>query len=235
MTLVWNSGKNEGVKLLVMLALADWSDADGESFPSIPTLAKRVRVTERYVQKLIRELLDEKEIAIVPFGGRNGSNRYILALPYRGCPPVHPPVPQNTGGVSSSSPLGVSPSSPNPSVEPSVDTVHVMEAWNSIKGVIGCRAMTRDRIRALKERSKDPSWVRDWEAALLKIAASSFCRGLVESGREKPWVANIDWFLRPNTLTRVMEGCFDDRAKPANKTTLDLQVYVAPGRTLNRQ
>ena len=46
------------------------------------------------------------------------------------------------------------------------------------------------------------------ERQLPKIAKSSFCLG--ENNRN--WRANLDWFLNPDTVTRIIEGQYDDGA-----------------------
>jgi len=53
---------------------------------------------------------------------------------------------------------------------------------------------------------------RDWRdhinEALQRVAKSPFCRGQSERG----WRADIDWMLRPDTLTKITEGKYDDHA-----------------------
>ena len=41
----------------------------------------------------------------------------------------------------------------------------------------------------------------------LEAAASPFCLGAGSRG----WKADIDWFLRPDTVTRIMEGKYDPK------------------------
>ncbi len=57
---VWEESKAKGGKLLVLLAIADFTDDKGRAWPSVPTLARKARLsirqTQRAVQELIRDL-----------------------------------------------------------------------------------------------------------------------------------------------------------------------------------
>ena len=46
-----------------------------------------------------------------------------------------------------------------------------------------------------------------------RIAGSAFCLGSSQSG----WRADFDWFLKPSTHLRVMEGRYDDREGKTNR------------------
>ncbi len=59
MNLVWENSPYEGNTLLTMLALADRSDDEGSCFPSVETLAKKTRQTERNVQRCLKKMADE--------------------------------------------------------------------------------------------------------------------------------------------------------------------------------
>jgi hypothetical protein len=87
-----------------------------------------------------------------------------------------------------------------------------IEKWNSTDGVCQCRKLTTGRRTAFRARSKDLDWIAHLDEALTKVSRSDFCRG--ENGRG--WRADIDWFLRPDTLTKIIEGKYDNRnGKPA--------------------
>ena len=53
MARVWAHSKTKDGKLLVMLALADFSNDTGECWPSIPVLAVKARLTERNIPLLL--------------------------------------------------------------------------------------------------------------------------------------------------------------------------------------
>lgn len=111
MTHVWEHSKQEGGALLVLLALADYCNDRGESYPSIKTLARKSRLGERQTQRVVQQLEEAGEIAVLKNGGPNGVNIYRI----------------NKGGdkmsgVTSPQREGESPMSPKPSLEPSGKT-----------------------------------------------------------------------------------------------------------------
>jgi len=78
-----------------------------------------------------------------------------------------------------------------------------LAAWNEIGAPFGTiRRLTPKRMKALKARARDADWLRDWRAGLEAMKQSDFCRGL------KGWTANADWFLREDTLTKLLEGAY---------------------------
>ncbi len=81
MAKVWASSHRKDGELLVMLALADFSNDAGESWPSIPTLAQKARLTERQTRRVLRKLEEAGEIRRVKSnGGRNRRNHYFITL-----------------------------------------------------------------------------------------------------------------------------------------------------------
>ncbi|GAG42153.1 unnamed protein product, partial [marine sediment metagenome] len=64
MTRVWDHSKQEGTKLLLLLALADFARDDGTAWPSVDTLAKKARCKRRNAQYILRELAEIGEIQI---------------------------------------------------------------------------------------------------------------------------------------------------------------------------
>lgn len=82
----------------------------------------------------------------------------------------------------------------------------IVDKWNSIDGITACRKLTSKRCKALRSRLSDPDWRRDWREGIERISRSEFCRGQNDRG----WKADIDWFLRPDTLTKILEGKYDE-------------------------
>ena len=89
MSLVWKCYPKGGSKLLTMLALADWAGSDGARiYPSMATLAAKIRMSERQVTRIVRELTTERwRPEAEPFlehlnpankGGRKTTNRYQI-------------------------------------------------------------------------------------------------------------------------------------------------------------
>ena len=78
MSHVWATSTQTGGNLLLLLALADYANDRGECWPSVDTLARKARVTDRHARRILRELVDAGELEIRTGAGRNGVNVYRL-------------------------------------------------------------------------------------------------------------------------------------------------------------
>lgn len=76
MTLVWEHAPCRENALIVLLALADWSNDDGVCWPSIQKLADKARVDRRSAQRIVRRLVHDQLITIEEGGGRAKQHRY---------------------------------------------------------------------------------------------------------------------------------------------------------------
>ncbi len=86
MTWYWDNSAQDGHKLLLLLALADWSNDEGECYPRVGRLAQRSRRKRRATQRAINELETDGEILVHPGMGKGPegkrSSLYYL-LKYR--------------------------------------------------------------------------------------------------------------------------------------------------------
>lgn len=104
--------------------------------------------------------------------------------------------------------LSFSPSEPR---TPPYDTIHA--AWNSIAtecGIPTARELTAARKQSIRTRWTDPSWRTSYAEAITRIRGSPFLRGENDRG----WRADFDWFLKPGSVTKILEGKYDDGKKP---------------------
>lgn len=88
---------------------------------------------------------------------------------------------------------------------PQVSPTELLNAWNSTMGQ-RCE-LTDKRTKAAKLRLKDPKWIERWRVALARCSESDFCRGVNDRG----WVADFEWFIKPESVTRILEGKYDNR------------------------
>ena len=88
MSQVWDNGPDDRNELLVLLALADFANDEGECWPSMIGVAEKSRMTERGAQKVIRRLEECGWIKTDTGGGRGGKNKYriLAANPERETP-----------------------------------------------------------------------------------------------------------------------------------------------------
>jgi hypothetical protein len=93
---------------------------------------------------------------------------------------------------------------PKPVPKPNNTCACFIEAWNQLIGS-RCR-VTEKRDRAFAVRVRDDWWRDNWRAAIERASQSSFLMGATSN-----WKADPDWFLKPDSVTRILEGAYDDR------------------------
>ena len=78
---VWKYSRATGADLLVMLALADFSNDQGESYPSLKIIAEKARLSVRAICKILERLEATGEIRRDRCkGGKNCRTRYFIQL-----------------------------------------------------------------------------------------------------------------------------------------------------------
>lgn len=109
---------------------------------------------------------------------------------------------------------GVGASAPPPPAEPpSSDFAEVVEIYNSAATDCGwplCQALNAQRRASAKARLAEAGGIDGWRHAMAKARASPFLRG--ETGRSaghENWRPDIDFFLKPKTFTKLMDGGYD--------------------------
>lgn len=82
---------------------------------------------------------------------------------------------------------------------------------------MGARArMTAKRQTQLTVRMKDEHWRDHWEEAIEIAGRSAFLKGQNDRG----WTMNLEFFLKPDTVTNIIEGKYDGTASaPATSAT----------------
>lgn len=93
---VWKHSKAESTELLVLLALADQANDEGNCYPSIKTVAERCRLKKRTVQENIRAAEKRGELIIFDQQGPHGTNVFqftSFGAPMRHDAPVRQPHP----------------------------------------------------------------------------------------------------------------------------------------------
>ncbi len=78
MTAVWADSNAKGSALLLELAIADWADDNGRAFPSIASMASKVRLSERATRYLIRGLIRDGELVVLEEAKQHSTPRYTV-------------------------------------------------------------------------------------------------------------------------------------------------------------
>jgi hypothetical protein len=121
------------------------------------------------------------------------------------------PAPAPAPAPREASPNGEESAEPTP--KPPAAAEEFRRAWNAVPQFVPCRKMTGTRLKHFRARLADPDWAASWREALDRAARLPFCAGTNERG----WRAKVDWFLRPDTVTKLLEGFYDDRPQAAHQ------------------
>lgn len=93
------------------------------------------------------------------------------------------------------------------------------ERWNLIPDVVKVRDM-RSRKKNVNARMRDAFWVEHWEEAIEMLCDESRFQWLRKSS--PGWSANIDWFLRPGTVVKIIEGYYsEDRSNVESESAFE--------------
>jgi hypothetical protein len=103
-------------------------------------------------------------------------------------------------------------------LQPSEEAAEFRGLWNSHHGLRKIEQWTERRLRLFRKRLADQYFSSNWREGINRVAQIPFCCGAGPRG----WRADVEWFLKADTLTKVMEG-FYDRAQAAP------QVEFGPG------
>ncbi len=78
---IWASDDRfSGSTLLLLIRLGDWANVEGICWPAISTLAKFTRLSERQVQRILRQLETEGVLEIENRGDEHRSNTYRIVV-----------------------------------------------------------------------------------------------------------------------------------------------------------
>lgn len=80
MARVWAHSSHAGSELLILLAIADFADDDGNAYPAVSTLASKCRMSDRNANHILVALRASGELEIRHNEGPRGTNRYRIVL-----------------------------------------------------------------------------------------------------------------------------------------------------------
>jgi biotin operon repressor len=224
--------------LLVYVVLARRGDYwTGQSYPSTGQIAKLLGIGKSTVKAAIHTLVDYGLLDVEPSKGgyhKTSTNIYTLPIPpsqvvtRSGGDPVSTRPPTGSGGdprpgqvVTPNNNNGTTtpeqqqpPPPPSPGEEAAVTVDEFVGEWRKYQNLTQPKKMTARRRKALRARSADPDWVSSWKEALARAAASKFCTG----GGDRGWRADVDWFLRPDVVVKILEGKYDKEFSSGHRT-----------------
>lgn len=80
--------------------------------------------------------------------------------------------------------------------------------------------VTDKRLKAIGVRMLDEYWMKSWQDAITRLGKIDGMHGKVEDRDGRTFMADVDFFLRPDSVVKIMEGKYDnwtrrDGHKPA--------------------
>ena len=174
MTNVWSHSAQKGGRLLLLLALADFSNDDGLCWPAIATLSHKSRLSRRSVQGHIHALIDAGELEIVELGGGRKSTRYRVLSSAESAPLDDSQDADCSPGVQNLHPSGeahctpeVRPIAPEPLLEPLNENVKESSvvSYDQTPWVMALTDVRNAHYRKNKANWETSPWVQTWVVA----------------------------------------------------------------------
>jgi len=94
---------------------------------------------------------------------------------------------------------------------PAPPFAEIMQAWNNLAETAGLASVISikdGRRKHVRARWRDADWREHWQEALAMIPSRAFLLGENDRG----WTADLDWFLKPDSVTRLLEGKYAGKA-----------------------
>lgn len=88
MARVWDQSAHAGTELLMLLAIADFADDEGNAYPAVPTLAAKCRMSPRNANFILSALRESGELEVRPNEGPRGTNRYRVVTGLKPASPL---------------------------------------------------------------------------------------------------------------------------------------------------
>jgi len=88
-------------------------------------------------------------------------------------------------------------------------SISLVDIWNDNCGQLSkVKGLSDKRNKLCNARLKDNPSADYWSSVIQEISQNSFCLGHNDRG----WKANFDWFLKPETHLKVMEGQYRSKS-----------------------
>lgn len=209
MAKVWEFYPGGGTELLALLALADWSDDDGRCFPSINSIANKIRLKERQAQRAVNKLINDGFVKVLSnkFGGAPGSTRkyQIIISNLTGVTDDTPK--QVTGVINGIDGCHIAPETgvtddTLTTIEPSIEPPDIKRKNKTLKNYLEeCKAKSKkpipedSKVFEFSERANIP-------IEFLTLAWNDFKEKFIddEVKKQKDWVLTFTNYVKNNWL-----------------------------------
>ena len=217
MSAVWDRGPTDKAELLLLLALSDYANDVGECWPSIDSLTRKSRLSERGVQTVMRRLQDAGWVEIEVCNGRNNTNLYRVINPAPAAPRSTCP-PQPDAETPQPDAINPAPAAPKPS-----RTIKNHQGSNARDALLS--VLSEEIADAfISHRKAKRSKLTDHAAVLIakKLAGHPNPDAVVEKSIMNGWTG-----VFPDETEKKSNG---GRNEPANKSRERMAAFIAGAR-----
>ena len=202
------------------------NDPDGWCFAGQAAIAKRLSLSERGLRDRIRQLIKSEYLesrrrkdhrseyrpvwTAFDTGSSASLNRQSTAGLNRQLNVIKPAVERHHTGSLTYVPIKGTTKNNHEQGNYVSEAQEIIDAFN--EAMKKQSRLTDSRKKKIRTRLKEKWWRDNWQSAITRAAQSPFLRGESDGG----WAADIDWFLRPDSATKILEGNYDDR-KPVQR------------------
>ena len=110
-----------------------------------------------------------------------------------------------------------------PTNTPETNHQIILDSWNQLAkhhNVTPASKLTAARKSHINARLKDRDWRNSWREAMKQIPDCPFLVG----DNDKGWRADLEWFLRPDSVTKILEGKYTrSKAQPEEEISDSLK------------
>lgn len=94
----------------------------------------------------------------------------------------------------------------------------IFNIWNENRGSLPeCKALSKKRNAHAMQRWREKPDENYWSDVVKRLSQSNFCNGSNDRG----WKADFDFFLRPDTHLKVLEGKYDNASEKISNMNWD--------------
>lgn len=253
---------SQGAKL-AYARLAQYAGENGEAFPKQDTLGSELGVSERSARNYLKELAEAQLIESVRRGLGKTNSYFFLTHDWMkgGFRSVRKDVSGLGGRTVPASAAGSFPSaierreseeenqkktvgapagadaSPQLQLagESRLTGAHIVEKWNSL--IPKSWQHVRDiegRAKKVAPRLKEPFWVQNWEAALVKAVKIPALRG-GDWNKDRKWKPHFEWFVKPDTVAKILEGFYGTEPRQRQRGHKNRTTKLPNGETVSCQ
>lgn len=251
------TGNCSGSQALVLLALQSFAGDGGSIYPSYETLAKRAGISRRSAVNAVADLVEagvlvkhsrtserghESNSFTVIFdpGDENCTSANDICTSAKSAPPSEKsalPLVQNLHPNIERT-LSRRLSKDNHIVASEVSDA--FQAYNDLAEQANwpkAKALSKPRAAKLKARLADAGGLDGWCDALQRAAGNPFMSG----DNERGWRADLDFFLRQSSFTKLIEGSYDrqptsnSRAANGRPSGPHAKLFEAAARVADRE